>query len=409
MHVTRGWRRLLVTGAPEPPRARAAAVSVIEGPRPPAPASRTLLVREGTAVFDASGPASPSGPGPGPRSSERAPAAMELRRLNPRTQKASLDGMRRYGEFHGRRDPAAQGAEQVTAFLRDLAVRGRVAGSTQNQALAALRFLYRSVLGQDLPGLEDLVRAATPQRLPVVLTRSEVRAWFERLEGVPRRRAMLLYGSGLRLMECCRLRAKDLDFDRNQITMRRGKGRLRSGHDAPLGGQGRAPGAPRACRPAARPGPRGGRGLGGASGCARPEAAEGRPRWGVAMVLPNDPHLRRTPERCAPPPPPSRGRSPAGRTPCRPDRANPEAGHVPHLPSFLRDAPPGGWHGPPDAPGAPRPSGRLHHDDLHARPQPGSCRGRKPGGPSPGPMSVPFSGSAQPHDLAWSAGLDRSA
>jgi integron integrase len=132
--------------------------------------------------------------------------------------------MRRYYEFHGRQDPAELGAEHVTAFLNALATNERVSASTQNQALAALLFLYREVLGKDLPWLDGLVRAKTPARLPVVLTREEVRAVLSRMEGVPRMMATLLYGSGLRLLECCRLRVKDVDFARNQITVRRGKG-----------------------------------------------------------------------------------------------------------------------------------------------------------------------------------------
>lgn len=169
-----------------------------------------------------------SEPAPGvpstPRLRDRARAAMQLRHLSPRTEQAYLGWMRRYWEFHGRRDPARLGAEHVTAFLEMLAVKKKVSASTQNQALAALLFLYRHVLDQDLPWLEDLVRAQTQHRVPVVLTREEVRAVIGRLEGVPRLMTTLLYGSGLRLLECCRLRIKDVDFGRNEITVRRGKG-----------------------------------------------------------------------------------------------------------------------------------------------------------------------------------------
>src|SRR5947209_3233303 len=113
---------------------------------------------------------------------------------------------------------------EVTAFLTALAVRDRVAASTQNQALNALLFLYREILGVELPWLDDLVRAKRPQHLPTVLTRDEVRAVLERLDGVPRVMALLLYGAGLRLLECCRLRIKDVDFAMNQITIHDGKG-----------------------------------------------------------------------------------------------------------------------------------------------------------------------------------------
>src|SRR5713101_7632036 len=100
------------------------------------------------------------------------------------------------------------GAPEVTAFPTFLAVEGKVASSTQNQALSALLFLYREVLGVELPWLDDLVRAKRPQHLPVVLTRDEVRAVLQGLEGVPRLMAIPLYGAGLRLLECCRLRVR---------------------------------------------------------------------------------------------------------------------------------------------------------------------------------------------------------
>jgi integrase len=114
------------------------------------------------------------------------------------------------------------GAPEVTAFLTGLAVRGRVAASTQSQALRALLFLYREVLGVELPWLDGLVRAR-PQHLPVVLTIDEVRAVL-RMQGIPRSMAVLLYGAGLRLLECCRLRVQDVDFAKNQILVRDGKG-----------------------------------------------------------------------------------------------------------------------------------------------------------------------------------------
>ncbi len=179
-----------------------------------------LCVRENSEGVDP-GRAAPQ---PGPRLSERARAAMRLRHFSPRTEDAYLRWMRRYHEFCDRRDPAVLGADQVTAFLSALATRGRVAAATQNQALAALLFLYRNVLGIQLPWLDGLVRAKAPEHLPVVLTRDEVRAVLGRMQGEPRLMATLLYGCGLRLLECCHLRVKDLDFSRNQVLVRRGKG-----------------------------------------------------------------------------------------------------------------------------------------------------------------------------------------
>jgi integron integrase len=117
------------------------------------------------------------------------------------------------------------GSVEVVEFLSDLAVRGNVSASTQNQALAALLFLYREVLGRDLEGLDNAVRARPSRHLPVVLTRDEVRAVLGRLDGVQAIIAGLLYGSGLRLLECLRLRVHDLDPDRHQILVREPKGR----------------------------------------------------------------------------------------------------------------------------------------------------------------------------------------
>jgi integron integrase len=132
--------------------------------------------------------------------------------------------IRRYVVFHGRRHPADLGAEQIGQFLTHLAVRGKVAPPTQNQALNALLFLYRRVLGIELPWLEDIVRAKKPARLPVILTVDEVAALLAELKGIRWIVGGLLYGSGLRLMECLRLRVKDVDFRSRQLVVRSGKG-----------------------------------------------------------------------------------------------------------------------------------------------------------------------------------------
>lgn len=132
--------------------------------------------------------------------------------------------MRRFWVFCDRRDPADLGAAELTAFLSSLATTGRVAAATQNQALAALLFLFREVWGRDVPWLDGIVRAKVPSRLPVVLSRDEVRAVLSRTEGVPRLMATLMYRAGLRVLEVCRLRTKDLDFDRSQLVVRQGKG-----------------------------------------------------------------------------------------------------------------------------------------------------------------------------------------
>jgi len=150
--------------------------------------------------------------------------ALRVRHYSRRTERAYLGWIRRYIVFHAKRHPAEMGAAEVSRFLSSLAVEGRVSASTQNQALAALLFLYGPVLGVELPWLDELVRAVRPERLPVVLSRDEVRAVLLVLRGTPRLMAVLLYGAGLRLLECARLRVKDLDFAANQIVVRSGKG-----------------------------------------------------------------------------------------------------------------------------------------------------------------------------------------
>jgi integron integrase len=167
--------------------------------------------------------AGPAG-APKPRLLDRVREAIRTRHYSRRTEKAYVHWIKRYIFFHGKRHPAELGAPEVTAFLTSLAVHDQVAASTQNQALSALLFLYREVLGVELPWLDDVVRAKRPLHLPVVLTRDEVRAVLQRLDGVPRLMALLLYGAGLRLLECCRLRVKDVDFATNQIVIRDGKG-----------------------------------------------------------------------------------------------------------------------------------------------------------------------------------------
>jgi integron integrase len=167
--------------------------------------------------------AGPAG-APKPRLLDRVREAVRTRHYSRRTEKAYVHWIKRYIFFHGKRRPAEMGAPEVTAFLTSLAVQGKVAASTQNQALSALLFLYREVLGVELPWLDDVVRAKRPLHLPVVLTRDEVRAVLQRLDGVPRLMALLLYGAGLRLLECCHLRVKDVDFATNQIVIRDGKG-----------------------------------------------------------------------------------------------------------------------------------------------------------------------------------------
>lgn len=150
--------------------------------------------------------------------------ALRLRRMSRRTEEAYCAWVRRYVLFHGKRHPSLLDERHMTAFLTHLAVEARVSASTQNQALAALLFLYKDVLRRPVGHLTGVVHARRPARLPTVLTREEVRAVIREMDGTPGLVARLLYGSGLRLLEALRLRVHDLDFGRRILTVRGGKG-----------------------------------------------------------------------------------------------------------------------------------------------------------------------------------------
>jgi integron integrase len=159
-----------------------------------------------------------------PRLLGRVRTTLRARHGSRRTEKAYVASIRRFILFHGKRHPSTMGGAEVTQFLSALAVQRNVAASTQNQALSALLFLYRDVLGQDLPWLDDVVWAKRPTLIPVVLSRREVHGIIGSLDRPLRLLVLLLYGSSLRLLEALRLRVKDVDFARNQITVRGGKG-----------------------------------------------------------------------------------------------------------------------------------------------------------------------------------------
>jgi integron integrase len=149
---------------------------------------------------------------------------IRVKHYSIRTETQYVQWAKRFILFHGKRHPRDLGPKEIEAFLTHLAVVGNVSASTQNQALSALLFLYREVLGMEVPWLDKVVRAKRPQRLPVVLTKQEVRAVLERMNGVYGLIAAILYGTGMRLMECVRLRVKDIDFERGEILVRDGKG-----------------------------------------------------------------------------------------------------------------------------------------------------------------------------------------
>jgi integron integrase len=159
-----------------------------------------------------------------PRLIDEVRGRLRTKHYSLRTEQAYVGWIRRFILANGKRHPRDMGGPEVERFLSGLAVEGRVAASTQNQALSALLFLYREVLGVELPWMENVVRAKRPQRVPTVLSRDEVQRLLSAMEGRSWLLASLLYGTGMRLMECLRLRVKDVDFARNEITVRHGKG-----------------------------------------------------------------------------------------------------------------------------------------------------------------------------------------
>lgn len=226
-----------------------------------------------------------------PKLLDQVRAAIRGRHYSRRTERAYVSWIRRFIIARGTRHPAGMGATEITAFLTTLAVDRHVAPSTQNQALSAILFLYREVLALELPWLEDVVRAKAPHHVPVVLSRAEVSAVLGRMTGVPALMAGLLYGSGLRLLECCRLRVQDVDFGRHEISRACGQGCARSPHDAPGTERNhpRPPPRPRASTTQARSRIRGR--VGRASACAREEVSQRRTRMALAVAFSGNPPL----------------------------------------------------------------------------------------------------------------------
>lgn len=166
----------------------------------------------------------PDGAAHPPRLLHRVRQALRVRHYSIRTEQAYLDWIRRFVLFHGKRHPLDLGGPEVGEFLSHLATERDVAPSTQSQAKSAILFLYREVLGQQLPWLDLVVAAKPQQRLPVVLTPNEVRSLLQAMEGTLGLVAGLLYGTGMRLLECLRLRVKDVNLERREVVVRQGKG-----------------------------------------------------------------------------------------------------------------------------------------------------------------------------------------
>lgn len=150
--------------------------------------------------------------------------AMRVAHYSYRTEQSYIGWIKRYIFFYDKTHPQELNHTHIEAFLTHLAVVGKVSASTQNQALSALLFLYQQVLNIDLPFLDDITKAKRPKHIPTVLNHSEIKQLFLHLDGIHLLMAKLIYGSGMRLMDCLRLRIKDVDFERKEITIRDGKG-----------------------------------------------------------------------------------------------------------------------------------------------------------------------------------------
>lgn len=180
-------------------------------------------MHESPSATPSSDPNSASTPPP-PRLLDQVRAAIRYRHYSLRTEQAYVMWIKQFIRFHGMRHPRDMGALEIEAFLRHLTTDRDVSSATHNQAFSALLFLYKHTLELELPWLGEIKRPKNPRRLPVILTREEVRAIVAHMEGTPALMARLMYGTGLRLMECARLRVKDVDLARHEIVVREGKG-----------------------------------------------------------------------------------------------------------------------------------------------------------------------------------------
>jgi integron integrase len=314
----------------------------------------------------------------GPKLLTRMRRAMRSAHYSPRTEAAYMVWVRRYVRFHGLRHPVELGEREVAQYLTHLAVERRVSASTQQQAMSALLLLYKEVLGRPLGALGVVRRAHAPARLPVVLARSEVQRVLARLDGVYRAIGMLLYGSGLRLQECLELRVKDLDFERGEITVRRGKGAKDRVTVFPERARGMLAAHLEEVKLRHEEDVRRGQGrvvLPGALARKLPQAARD---WAWQWVFPAG-RQRGGEQRRAPPASHSRDDGAAGDGERDPGGGTEQAGELSHVPAFVRDASAGGGVRHPDGARAIGTPGCEHHDDLHACAQPGRTRRRESG------------------------------
>ena len=298
---------------------------------------RVVRVAMMTDLTPAPAPPQASPNGSPPKLLDQVRQAIRLRHYSRRTESAYVAWIRRFIVFHHKRHPRELGERDVTAFLSNLAARG-VSASTQNQALSAILFLYGVVLGQQLAWMNEIVRAQRPARLPVVLSRDEVSSLLSRLRGPVWLMASLMYGAGLRLLECVELRVKDLNFDRGELTIRDGKGGKDRVTMLPASMKGPLAEHLHARESAAR------RGLGGWPRWRRParftpgQVPQRAVRMGVAMGVSRDAFLLRPRVRRAAPTSLARVCPPARRQGRRARRRDFASSHATLTSPFVRDS-----------------------------------------------------------------------
>jgi hypothetical protein len=304
---------------------------------------------------------------------------VQLRHYSPRTEQAYVAWVRRFVRFYGLHHPAELGAAEITRFLGALAEQGRLSASSQTQALSALLFLYKEVLHRDLGGVGEVVRAKQPVRLPVVLTRDEVRGVLAGLTGAPQLVARMMYGSGLRLLEALGLRVKDLDLPSHEIRVRRpkgGKDRVTMLADSVVNVmEEHLAGVRRLHR----------RDLAAGVAALRcPMRSRGRhpapARSGVGSLSSLLCAVTWTRDRRIAPAPSARVGGAAGREGCGPCVRSCQASHLPQFSSFVRHSPPARRVRHSDRAGAVGPPRRGDHDDLYPCSQSWRAGGPQPSG-----------------------------
>ena len=331
-----------------------------------------------------------------PRLLDQVRDSLRRRRYSLRTEKVYVHWVKRFILFHDKRHPRDMGPEEVTLFLTHLARHLDVAASTQNQALSALLYLYQHVLDVKLPWLDEVERAKRPARLPTVLTQEEARLVLSQLDGVRWLMASLMYGAGLRLMECLGLRGERSGLRAWSVDRAQRQGGERPGDDAAAGAGARAESAPGQGQGAARCGSQAGSGSSGVAVRVGAQVPECRPAVGLAVCVPIVGDLyepvhgpagaasRASKDHSA------RGRGGGAKGTAAP------TGELPHVSALLCDASPGERHGHQNGAGADGAQGCVDDDDLYARDEYTGHWGQEPAGHQAINCLAPGSGHERP-------------